>query len=74
MKQITPEEQIQNQSETIESLNRKIESLEAELQKRLNFEGDSDTTRVKHHPKDESLQIDLEIIQQCRAHRLDYFH
>ena len=45
MKQITPEEQIQNQLETIESLNRKIESLEAELQKCLDLEGDSDTTR-----------------------------
>jgi hypothetical protein len=43
--EITKDEQIKNQSTTIQSLERKVESLEAELQKCLNLEDDSDTTR-----------------------------
>ena len=42
--EITKDQEIQK-LETIQSLNRKFESLEAELQKCLDLEGDSDTTR-----------------------------
>ena len=76
--QITKDQQIQNQSQTIQSLERKVESLETELRKCLDIEGDSDTTRnskadVFRELSDDEKQILLnrtvskakEIIRAC---------
>lgn len=58
--QITPEQQIRNQSETIQSLERKIESLESELQKHL----DPDKGELVYHFKPGQKHGEAALLQQ----------